>query len=395
VIPITVANGYSWQLDAGTSTGEPMHNLETAVVGFGLAGRYFHAPVIRNVLGMSLAAVVTTKPRLELPELSRETRLAPEIDEVLSDPRIQLVVIATPNDTHASLARKALLAGKHVVVDKPFATSYAEAEALTELAAERKRQLVVFHNRRFDSDFMTLKSLRDSGQLGDIVEMHSSFDRFRPDVSPRWREEPGPGSGLWFDLGPHLLDQALHLFGRPHDMQADIGIQRVNAKVDDYFSVTLRYDRLRVHLHASSLASWADERFVVHGTKASYVKHGVDTQENALRAGRTPGDATWGHDAHPGALVFVRNGAHVRKPVPGIPGDYRLFYSGVRDAIVKGTPPPVAADEALLVMRLLEDGKRMSPTPASTSASDDIGAPKSQHSPNAAPIAPRSTVSRA
>ncbi len=350
-----------------------MHNLETAVVGFGLSGRYFHAPLIRNVLGLSLAAVVTKKTRFELPELPRETRLAPEVDEVLADPRIQLIVVATPNDTHASIARKALQAGKHVVVDKPFATSYADAKALSEIAAERKRQLVVFHNRRWDSDFLTLKSLRDSGQFGDVVEMRSSFDRYRPDVQSRWREQPGVGSGLWFDLGPHLLDQALHLFGMPCDMRADIGIQRASAKVHDYFDVTLRYDRLRVHLHASSLASWSDERFVVHGTKASYIKHGVDTQEDALRAGRTPGDANWGHDSHPGALVTVRNGAQVRKPVPGIPGDYRMFYSGVRDAIVKGAAPPVSTHDALLTMRLLEDAQRMSPLAATSAANDEVG----------------------
>lgn len=331
-----------------------MTDLEIAVVGFGLAGRCFHVPVIRSVRGLSLRTIVTSQ-RSGLPS---GVSVAASIDEVIADPRIDLVVIATPNATHAPLAHKALAAGKHVVIDKPLATTFVEAQGLVAHAEQVGRHLIVFHNRRWDSDFMTLKSLRDSGQLGDVVEMRSSFDRYRPDVNQRWREEPGAGAGLWLDLGPHLLDQALQLFGRPREMQADIGTQRKGALVDDYFDVTLHYGRLRVHLHASSLASWSDERFVVHGTKASFVKHGVDPQEEALRAQRLPDSPDWGRDPHPGGLIVVRNGVQLRQPVPSIPGDYRLFYAGVHDTLLHGAPPPVSTDDALLVMRLLEEAQR-------------------------------------
>lgn len=334
-----------------------MPALRTAIIGFGLAGRHFHAPLVRSVDGLTLDVVVTSKPRETFPELPSSVRSVADVAAVLADPAIDLVVVATPNTTHAPIADAALRAGKHVVVDKPFAPTHAEAKALVELAQERGRQLVVFHNRRFDADFLTLRALRDGGQLGEIVEMRSSFDRYRPQVADRWRERPEPGAGLWFDLGPHLLDQALALFGAPKAMHADIAMQRDGAQVDDYFAVTLVYDRLRVHLHASSLASWSDERFVVHGTKASFVKHGVDPQEAALRAGNLPTTAAWGVDPRPGTLIDVRDGVAQRHVVDGVAGDYRKFYSGVRDAIALGSEPPVSSEDALQTMLLLEEAR--------------------------------------
>ena len=316
-----------------------------AIVGFGLAGRTFHAPVIARTPGYVLRAIVTSKD-----EGYGDARLVRSVEDVLADSSVQLVVVATPNTTHAPIAIQALKAGKHVVIDKPFATSVAEAERVADVARSSGRVLAVFHNRRWDADFLALRALRDSGVLGDIVEVRSHLDRYRPDVRKRWREEPGPGAGLWFDLGPHLVDQALQLFGPPKRIDADIAALREGAQVDDYFDVTLRYDRLRVHLHGTALAAWNTQRFVVHGTKASWVKNGIDPQENQLKAGRLPGDPGWGDDPIAGELVTPEG----TRPTPTLSGDFRSFYAGLHAAITEGAAPPVTIEESLAVMRVLE-----------------------------------------
>lgn len=321
--------------------------IGVAIVGYGLAGRTFHAPVLARTQGFVVRTIVSSKN-----EAPAGVNIVTDIEQALADPAIELVVIATPNTTHAPLATRALRAGKHVVVDKPFATTVAEAEEVVAIAAETKRTLAVFHNRRWDSDFLTLKSIRH--ELGDIVEMHSHLDRYRPDVPVRWREEPAPGAGLWFDLGPHLVDQALQLFGMPDSVDADIASLRRGALVDDYFSVTLRYHRLRVHLHGTALAAANDQRFVVHGTRGSWVKHGIDPQENQLKAGRLPGDPGWGEDQRPGELVTMRAGEQRRTRTLSVAGDFRLFYAGLYASIREGAPLPVTLTEALNVMRVIE-----------------------------------------
>ncbi len=222
-------------------------------------------------------------------------------------------------------------------------------------AAERAdRLLTVFHNRRWDSDFLTLRRLIDEGALGQIVQYESHFDRFRPVVRDRWRERAGPGSGAWMDLGPHLLDQALLLFGEPLAIYADIGVQRPGAEADDYFHVVLRYPTLRVILHGSLLTAASDLRLAVHGTGASFVKHGLDPQEAQLKAGMIPGAPSYGRDTRHGVLTTVEDDLPVHADVSPEPADYRAFYAGVREAIVAGAPSPVPVDEALRVMDLLE-----------------------------------------
>jgi predicted dehydrogenase len=333
--------------------------LNVALVGYGFVGKVFHAPLIAATPGLMLHAIVSRQAAAIAAEYP-STRVYPELTDALSDPAVDLVVIATPNALHAPQAHAALAAGKHVVVDKPFTVTVDEAEALLSHADRAQRLLSVFHNRRWDSDFLTLRGLIADTALGEITQFESHFDRFRPEVRDRWRERDEPGSGLWYDLGPHLLDQALQLFGEPLGITTDIAKQRDGAQSDDFFHAVLRYPRNRVILHASTLVIANELRFAVHGTAGSFVKQGLDTQEDALKAGRTPGDAGWGQDAREGVLTQMRGEHAVSRAVPAIPGDYRAFYAGVRDAITVGTPNPVPAEQALAVMRLIERGLRSS-----------------------------------
>ncbi|MFP5356578.1 MAG: oxidoreductase, partial [Gemmatimonadota bacterium] len=240
--------------------------LNVALVGYGFAGRVFHAPLIAAVSGLRLYGVVSGQGELVRSHWP-EARVYPELSAALADPAVDLVVLATPNVLHAEQAHAALDAGKHVVVDKPFTVTVAEAESLVAHAERAEKVLSVFHNRRWDSDFLTVRKLIAEGALGEVTYFESRFDRYRPVVRDRWRERAGAGAGLWYDLGPHLVDQALQLFGAPLDMTADLAIQREGAQVDDYFHVVLRYSRLRVVLHASMLVAANDLRFAVHGTR--------------------------------------------------------------------------------------------------------------------------------
>jgi predicted dehydrogenase len=333
--------------------------LNVALVGYGYVGQTFHAPLVAATPGLALHTVVSSDPTKVAADFP-DVRVVAQLDEALADPAIDLIVIATPNALHAPQALAAFTAGKHVVVDKPFALDVTQAREMADAAEAAGKLLVVFHNRRWDSDFLTLKRLIAEDALGQVVQYESHFDRFRPEVRDRWRERAGPGSGAWMDLGPHLLDQALVLFGEPLGISADIGVQRAGAGADDYFHVVLRYPTLRVLLHGSLLTAASDLRLAVHGTKGSYLKHGLDPQEAQLKAGMTPGAPGWGRDSRHGVLVTVEHDHQIRADVrPEIAG-YRTFYAGVREAILHGAPSPVPVAEALRVMELLELAQRAS-----------------------------------
>ncbi len=333
--------------------------LQVALVGYGYVGKTFHAPLIAATPGFALRTVVSSDPAKVAADFP-EVQVVADLEMALADPAIDLVVIATPNALHAPQAIAALKAGKHVVVDKPFALDLAEARAMADAAKAAGKLLTVFHNRRWDSDFLTVRRLIADGTLGQVVQYESHFDRFRPQVRDRWRERAGPGAGAWMDLGPHLLDQALVLFGEPLALSADIGIQRDGADADDYFHVVLRYPVLRVILHGSLLTAASDLRLAVHGTGASYVKHGLDPQEAQLKAGMTPGAPGWGRDSRHGVLTTVEDDIQVHAEArPEVLG-YRAFYAGVREAILHGAPSPVPVDEALRVMALLELARQAS-----------------------------------
>ncbi|WP_416412590.1 oxidoreductase [Pantoea sp. App145] len=329
--------------------------LRVGLIGYGFASKTFHAPLIAGTPDVELAAVSSsdaTKVHADWPSV----QVVADPQTLLDDPTLHLIVIPTPNDTHFPLAKAALNAGKHVVVDKPFTVTLSQARELDALAKAKGLLLSVFHNRRWDSDFLTLKSLLADGSLGEVRYLESHFDRFRPEVRQRWREMKGPGSGIWFDLGPHVLDQALQLFGAPVAINVDMAELRTGAQTTDYFHATLTYPQRRVVLHASMLAAAESARFIVHGTRGSYVKFGLDPQEDRLKAGERPPKEEWGYDMRDGVLTLADGDVMVEKALLTLPGNYPAYYAAVRDAIAGTGVNPVTAEEAIQVMELIELG---------------------------------------
>ena len=331
--------------------------IEVGLVGFGLAGRAFHAPVIRAVPGLRLAAILQRSGN-EAAEKYPDVRIVRTLDELLTFKEIRLVVIATPNDTHYALAQQCLAAGRDVLVDKPFTTTLEEAIALVEFARKQGRLLTVYQNRRYDGDFQAIAELVASGVLGRIVRFESNYDRFRPQLRPgAWRERSGPGSGIFFDIAPHLIDHALLLFGMPEALTADIRIEREGAVVDDAFDLAFHYPRgLRADLRSSILAAATRPRFLLHGTHGAFVKQSFDPQESNLRRGYIPTDTAWGGEPEEnwGVLTVAESGALIQRRVPNANCDYRDFYANLRDAILGKAKLAVTPEWALDVMRLLE-----------------------------------------
>jgi scyllo-inositol 2-dehydrogenase (NADP+) len=343
--------------------------IGVAVIGFGLAGQVFHAPFVSAVPGLRLEAIVQRKGD-EAAKAYPKTRILRSVDEALNDPAVQLIVVGTPNETHFDLAKQALLAGKHVVVDKPFAATSEEAAELKELGKKHGVVLAPFHNRRWDGDFLTVKKLLAEEAVGRLVTFESHFDRFRP--LPRegtWKEGASTANGLLFDLGPHLVDQALTLFGVPQGITASVRMDRDHTDIEDSFDITLEYPKLRAHCRSSMLACDAAPRFLLHGTKGSFKKFGLDPQEPALLGGaKVPrmGQGEWLADSeeHWGTLTVA--------PVPADPGtltrtkiktdfgDYRNYYANVRDAINGTAELAVTPMDGFRTIRLLELARQSS-----------------------------------
>ena len=335
---------------------EPM---KVGLIGYGFAGRTFHAPVIASVPDLKLAKVVerssdASKARYPWIELARD------VGELYKDDNIELVVITTPSTNHYEFAKDALLAGKHVVVEKPFTVTTAEADELIELAKARGLVLSVFHNRRWDGDFQTVRELVASGRLGRLVEAELRWDRYNPVANTgRWREAGEPGSGVFYDLGVHFLDQALCLFGTPQTIRGTVGAQREGAIADDAFDISLGYaGGLTVRLKSSLIARQPGPRYALHGTAGSFVKFGEDPQENALKAGRTPNEPGWGTEPeeHWGTLNATIDGLHVVGRVRTLPGAYQAYFQNVHDAIRGTAELAVKPEEARMAIRLIELG---------------------------------------
>jgi predicted dehydrogenase len=334
--------------------------VRVGLIGFGLAGQAFHAPVIRGVRGMELACILErsgSKAQQKYPSV----RVVRTLEELLADEQIQLCVVATPNDSHFELAQRCLLAGRDVVVDKPFTITMQEAVELVRLAKRQKRLLTVYQDRRWDGNFQTIQKLLASGTLGRITEFEARFDRFRPQTNPNaWREREVPGSGVFLDLGPHLIDQALVLFGSPKTVTASLFCQREAAKVNDSFDVFLEYPFLRVTLRARIIAYAPGPHLLLHGTKGSFIKYGMDPQEEPLRDGRVPDGPdwgpTWGEEPETlwGTLTLADGPSRRVQQIKTERGDYRGFYANVRDAIEQGASLAVTPEQALRTMRVLE-----------------------------------------
>ncbi|KWC19266.1 oxidoreductase [Burkholderia ubonensis] len=327
--------------------------LRIGLMGFGFAGAAFHAPVIAASGRTQVAAIATGQPdraRAAYPD----ARLVADLDALLALDDIECVVIATPNDTHFPLARQVLDAGRHVVVDKPVTLTSDEALALARLANARSRVFAPFHNRRWDGDFLTVRRVVESGELGRITYVTSHFDRFRPQVRVRWREEAARGGGLLLDLGPHLIDQALALFGLPDTVSATVKTRRDNGSAPDFVHVQLGYPDKDVALHASALSAIEPARFTLHGTRGSYQKFGLDTQEDQLKAGLTPDDVEFGGGNPPGVLRVLDGDVETERPVPTLDGQYAEFYRALAASIREGAPFPVTPQDAVDVMTIIE-----------------------------------------
>lgn len=331
--------------------------IRVGIVGFGMGGRVFHAPLISSVEGLELAAVVERTSNKAAERYPRITIFC-SVADLLADASISLVVVTTPAGTHFEIARQILEAGRHVVIDKPVCTRSAEVLQLMRLASAKNLLLVPFHNRRWDGDFQTVRRVIREGSLGRLVFFESRFDRWRPNLPKDrlWKEDPEMGGGTLLDLGPHLADQALMLFGMPEAVSAVVLRERDGIGSDDAFTIRLRYPDISVVLGANSLSLPAGPRFHLRGTKGNYLKLGVDAQEAALTKITQIEDPAWGVEptASWGTLNVGIDGGTVSTPVRPVSGDYRLFYIGVRDAMLGKAPAPVQSIDAWRVARLLE-----------------------------------------
>ncbi|MEO8563868.1 MAG: Gfo/Idh/MocA family oxidoreductase [bacterium] len=337
--------------------------LRVGLVGYGLGGSTFHAPLIAATQGLELAAIVTSDPERVRKATERypNARVVAKPDALWSmQPTLDLVVVSTPHATHAPIARAALASGSHVVVDKPFATTSAEARDLAAEAKKHGRLAIPFQNRRWDNEILTLQKLVRDGTLGDIHRFESRYERWRPNAKARWTE-PGAGDrgeGVLGDLTVHLVDQALMLFGSARSVYAELETRNPQVNViDDAFIAIRHKSGVLSHLFTSPNVAILGPRLTVLGSKGAYVKHGIDPQEDALLAGGTPGSPGWGEEPE---SAWGRAGAGDDvHPQPSEPGNYLKFYEGVEAAIRDGAPPPVTTEQGIAMMELL-DAARLS-----------------------------------
>jgi scyllo-inositol 2-dehydrogenase (NADP+) len=340
-----------------------MDPIRSAICSFGMSGRVFHVPFLRLNPAFELYSVWERSKDLAK-ALYPDIRTCRSLEDLLADPAVELVIVNTPNYTHYEYAGRALMAGKHVVVEKPFAVTVTEAEHLTRLADENKKIISVFQNRRYDSDYKTVKRIVDGHWLGDIVEAEIHYDRYSTELSPKPHKEiPGPGTGIVYDLGPHLIDQSLQLFGMPEAVFADIGIMRPVSKVDDYMEILLLYPaaaNLRVRIKASYLVREPLPAFILHGSQGSFIKTRADPQEALLLAGQKPGGEGWGtepagtDDRDKGLLNTEKDGRPIRERIVSERGNYGEYYEGIARAIRQGQPPPVLPEEGIMTLRIIE-----------------------------------------
>ncbi|MEP6712582.1 MAG: Gfo/Idh/MocA family oxidoreductase [Ferruginibacter sp.] len=333
-----------------------MKPINTALCSFGMSGWVFHAPFININPGFKLYAVwERTKNLAE--EKYPDVKTFRKLEDMLADDSVELVIVNTPNYTHYEYAKKALQAGKHVVIEKPFTVTVAEGEELIALAAKQNKKLSVYQNRRYDSDYKTIKKVLQRNVLGDLVDVEMHFDRFKEDIGPKvHKETPGPGTGSLYDLGSHLIDQALQLFGMPEKLFADVQAMRPVSKVDDYFDLIFFYNTFRVHIKSSYAVREALPGYIFHGLKGSFIKPKTDVQEEMLQAGTIPGSSDWGTEpkSQKGLLHAEKNGEVIREYIQSEQGNYNEYYDGIYDAIRNEKPLPVTAEEGLEVIKIIE-----------------------------------------
>lgn len=329
--------------------------IKTALASFGMSGLVFHGPILKVHPGFEIKMILERNK-----EVSRakhpDTTLVRTYDEILREPEIELVIVNTPDYLHYEMAKNALIAGKHIVVEKPFTLTVAQGEEILELAAQKKLMVSVFQNRRWDGDFLTVKKLIEGKILGRLVSFESHFDRYRNYIQESWKEEKSLGAGTLYNLGSHMIDQALHLFGLPEYIFADVRAQRTGSKVDDSFDIFMHYDDVKCLVRGSYLVKEEGPRFILHGTDGSFLKSGLDPQEEALKKGLLPDSKDWGSDL-PGkyGTLNVRNGGkEIRKKIKTEAGNYTAFYDNIFDHLRKGCELAVPGRQALDVIRIIE-----------------------------------------
>jgi len=330
--------------------------VKTGICSYGLSGRVFHAPFINAHPGFELTAIVE-RHNNDTREKYPHSKLYRSVEELCANKDIQLIIINTPSYLHFEHAKAAILSGKNILVEKPFTITVAEGEELIQLAKERNRIITVYQNRRFDSDYRTVKKIVDEGWLGQIVEAEIHYDRYKEEIGPKLHKEtPGPGTGLLYDLGSHLLDQAIQFFGMPESVFADIAIMRKVSKVDDYMELLLFYPGLRVRVKSSYVVREALPSYVFHGTKGSFIKARTDVQEVMLQASVVPGGPEWGvePDSEKGLLHTEKDGKIIREYIPSLKGNYGDYYDQLYKAIRENAPVPVTAEQGLNIIRIIE-----------------------------------------
>ncbi len=333
-----------------------MSSINTAICSFGMSSVVFHAPFIVTSPNFKLYAVWERSKNLAI-EKYPDIKTYRTLEEMLADDAIELVIVNTPNYTHYEYTKKALLAGKHVIVEKPFTVTVEEGVELIGLAKTENKILSVYQNRRYDSDYKTIKKILDEKLLGDLVEAEFHFDRYSENLSPKIHKEiPGPGTGTLYDLGSHLIDQAVQLFGMPDAVFADIRIVRDISKVDDYFDLLLYYPKLRVRIKSSYQVREPLPGYVLHGAKGSFIKPKTNVQEIALQAGEVPTSDNWGlePESERGLLHTEKNGKVIREYIQSERGNYGEYYDGIYEAIRNDKPVPVSAADGLNVIKIIE-----------------------------------------
>lgn len=331
--------------------------IKVGVVGFGISAKVFHLPFITTLTDHYELVSILQRKGDEAKAQFPSAKIVRDIDELIADKNIDLIVITTPNDTHFPYTKKALEAGKHVVLEKPFTNTTEEGRQLVEIAAASGKILSVYQNRRYVSDFRTIKQILDQKLLGEVHEFEAHYDRYRAEERPTaWREAPLPGSGILYDLGAHIIDQVLYFFGMPKNITADIRLQRPHARVDDYFNIWLDYGFNKVILHAGMLVREPGPRYMIQGTQGSFIKYGEDPQEARLRAGELPLGDDWGAEKEEiyGFLHTVVNGETIKRKYPSLKGSYADYYLELYNTIVNGAPLLEKPEHGYNTIRIME-----------------------------------------
>lgn len=328
----------------------------TGIASFGMSGKVFHAPLLSNHLGFRIKTIVE-RSKYEAAELYPEVRVIRDFDKMLEDKEIELIIVNTPDHTHYDLALEAINAGKHVIVEKPFTQTLEQAYSLIEAAKKKNVMLSVFQNRRWDGDFLTVQQIIQKNLLGNLVEFESHFDRYRNFIQAgTWKEKAESGTGTLYNLGSHLIDQAVVLFGTPDAVCAEIKILRPGGEVDDCFDIRLSYNYIKVTLKASYLVREPGPKYFLHGVNGSFLKWGLDVQEDALKAGGIPGSKGWGAEPEQywGVLNTDIDDLHFKGKIETLPGNYLAYYDNIYDHIVKGKPLAVKAEQAAETIKIIQ-----------------------------------------